>query len=114
VVVREAEWTDTDVRQLLELADVEAGSCKGCGWHESLTGDAENVFEPSSRACPVCAGREQYDRVLADGDDKWRKTHESAKPMDPRPSDGRRPTQMTLLSPEEVQERRGGASGDQG
>jgi hypothetical protein len=113
VVVREPEWTDSDVRELLELADVEANSCSGCGWHESMTGDRNNVFTPETDYCPVCAGRERWDRMQHASDAEWAKRHEKPRPSAPRPSDGRQSTRMTLLSPEEAERRRGGGGGNQ-
>jgi hypothetical protein len=112
--VREPEWLDSDVRELMELADVEAHSCDSCGWHESVTGDRSNVFTPESDVCPVCAGKERWDRMVADGDRRWTEKHKDARPSEPRPFDGRGHTRMTLLSPEEAERRRGGGSGDQG
>lgn len=112
VVHREPEWLDSDVRELLELADVEAHSCPGCGWHESLTGDKSNTFTPKNDVCPVCAGRTRWDRMQAHDDQQWERKHEGAPAAQPRPSDGRLPTRMTLLSPDEADKRRGGAGGD--
>lgn len=109
-MVREPEWLDSDVRELMELADVEAHSCSRCGWHESLTGDRSNVFAPENDVCPVCAGLERWDRMLAAQDSEWMRKHEKARPSQPRPMDGRGPTRMSLLSPEEAQRRRGGES----
>jgi hypothetical protein len=108
IVVRDPEWTDSDVRELLELADVEATSCPGCGWHESFTDDRAHVFAPENRYCPLCAGTSRFDRMLAAQDKKWDERHKDASPAEPRPADGRGPTHMTLLRPEEAQRRRGG------
>jgi hypothetical protein len=52
VVTREPEWLDEDRRQMADLAEVEAGSCPGCGWHESLMEGDDNVFGPVDRVCP--------------------------------------------------------------
>ena len=112
VVVREAEWLDSDIGELMTLADVEAHSCSRCGWHESLTGDRSNVFTPEHDMCPVCAGMDRWERMQAADDRRWVEQHKDARPAEPRPTDGRGQTRMTLLSPEEAQRRRGGDSGD--
>lgn len=109
VVVREPEWLDSDVRELMELADVEAHSCRGCGWHESMTNPASgHTYSPENDICSVCAGRERWDRMLHAQDKAWDEKHKDARPAAPRPTDGRQPTYMTLLSPEEAERRRGG------
>lgn len=113
VVHREPEWLDSDVRELMELADVESHSCPKCGWHESLTGDRSNVFTPENDHCPVCAGRDRWDRMLNAQDKSWHERHKDARAAEPRPDDGRGPTRMILLSPEEAERRRGGGGGNQ-
>lgn len=112
-MVRESEWLDSDVRELLELADVEAHSCQTCGHHDSLTGDRSNVFTPENDVCPVCAGKERWDRMLAERDRQWDEKHKAARPSEPRPADGRKQTRMTRLSPEEAERLRGGGGGNQ-
>lgn len=109
-MVREPEWLDSDVRELTELADVEAHSCDSCGWHESLTDDRSNVFTPENDVCPVCAGKERWDRMQAATDQSWNEKHKDAPASMPRPFDGRGRTRMTLLAPEEAERRRGGGS----
>lgn len=109
VVVREPEWLDSDVRQMLELGQVEAESCPGCGYHESLADDDDVDFGPVTRVCPVCAGDVAYRRHLESEDRKF--DDEAAKPLDPRPADGRW-VRMAVLSPDEVEKRQGGPGGD--
>lgn len=96
---------------MAELAEIEATSCPGCGWHESLVEDDGHVFGAVDTVCPVCANRAQWDRVLAHDDELERERKKDAKPATPRASDGRY-TRMTILSPEEIERRGGGASGN--
>lgn len=98
---------------MLELDHVEGTSCPGCGWHESLADSDDSTFAARDHKCPVCAGRTQWERHLAAGDDRWRDAHKDSPPVAPQPSDGRW-TRMTLLSPEEAQRQRGGDDGDTG
>jgi hypothetical protein len=95
---------------MTDLAEVEAGSCPGCGFHESLMEGDEHVFGPVDRVCPVCAGKAQWDRVLHHSDDLERERLKSSAPATPHASDGRW-THMTILSPEEIA-RRGGPGGN--
>lgn len=95
---------------MAELAEVEAGSCPGCGWHQSIIDSDDHVFGAVDHVCPVCANRAQWDRVLAKGDEAEREAKKKHAPATPHAADGRY-TRMTILSPEEVQ-RRGGASGN--
>jgi len=95
------------------LADVERDSCPGCGYHESITDDRSNVFSPDNDYCPVCAGRDRWDRMLDAQDRQWAERHKDARSSQPHPTDGRLPTRMKHLSPEEAEQRRGGGSGNQ-
>lgn len=61
-----------------------------CGIHESLTTDKSNVFTFDKRMCPVCRGKAQYLRVLADEDKAVEERLKGAPAATPRPSDGRR------------------------
>lgn len=99
------------MRGLLELAQVEAESCPGCGWHESLIEDDANVFGPVDEVCPTCAAKARWERVNADEVEKHAEQHRHAPPGAPRPGDGRR-TLMRLLTPEQIEQRRGGTGGD--
>lgn len=99
------------MRELLELADVEAHSCSRCGWHESMTNDLSLPFGPENSLCRLCAGMDRWDRMLEADDRAWARKNENAPASMPRPSDGRGRTHMTLLSPEEAERRRGGGSG---
>lgn len=93
---------------MAELAAVEADSCPGCGWHQSLIDDDDQVFGAVDHVCDVCANRAQWDRVLAKGDEVEREQKQKSPPATPHAADGRW-TRMTILPPEEVQRRRGGA-----
>ena len=87
------------------LAAYEGGLCR-CGFHESLTGDEANGFEPGHRVCPVCAGSDQYQRMLADADERAAKRMgENPPPRTPRPADGRHQF-VRMLSAVEFEERR--------
>lgn len=110
LVIRESEWTDADVRDLLELTQVESESCPGCGWHESLVEDESNVFGPMNHTCPLCAAKAQQDRINADEEATHVEQHKKAPAGAPRPGDGRW-THMRLLTPEQI-EQRGGPGGD--
>jgi hypothetical protein len=75
---------------LMALARFESGLCE-CGFHESLTSDRANVFQPEFQTCLVCAGVERYARVQADADRAAMKVHGDDPPaVTPRPTDGRR------------------------
>lgn len=111
IVEREPEWLDSDVRDLLELAQVEGESCPGCGWHPTVIADPDFIVGPVDHVCPVCAGETQYRRALTAKDDVHAKQHDKAKPAAPRPSDGRY-TRMAVLTPDEI-EKRGGGGGNQ-
>lgn len=87
VVTREPEWDDESRAEMLALAEYDAGIC-ACGFHESLTQDRRNFFTFEHRVCPVCAGRAQWDRKVADADDHI-KVDPHAKPEAPLPTDGR-------------------------
>jgi len=106
VVIRESAWLDSDVAQLLEVAQVEAESCPGCGWHESFTDDPDTPFAATATFCQVCAGEAQYRRHLAAEDARFDES--AAQPLTPRPADGRR-VRMTI-TPTDAE--RGGPGGD--
>jgi hypothetical protein len=107
VVVREPEWTDEDVRQLLEQSQVDAEACPGCGWHEAVINDESVTLSPVSTVCPACAARAQYDRMLAESDEK---SDADKSPKEPHAADGRW-VRVAVLSPDEI-EQRGGPGGD--
>jgi hypothetical protein len=88
---------------MLALAQFEAETCSGCGHHISVTEDPSNVFMPSTRVCPVCAGQDQYARIQADEDEKADKAlGDKPAPQKPRAADGRK-TYMRPLSPDEIE-----------
>lgn len=113
VVERESRINDADRADLLALMQYQAAVCD-CGFHPSIATDTNNVFQPGSRVCPVCAGAAVWQRVLSDGDEKA--TSKDAPPTQPRPSDGRR-AYMSLLSPQQAaaerEKRKGGEHGHQ-
>ena len=105
LVKREPEWSDDDRAQLLALAVYEGAIC-ACGFHESLTSDKSNYFQPEFRSCPVCAAADQWSRVQAKADAEAAKARgENAPPLTPHPEDGRR-LFVKRLSPTEVEARR--------
>jgi hypothetical protein len=62
-----------------------------CGYHESLTSDRGNVFQPEFKTCLVCAGVERFARVQYDSDQAAMKAQgDDPAPSAPRPADGRR------------------------
>lgn len=90
LVKREPEWTDEDRAQLLALAVYEAGICS-CGFHESLTSDKSNYFQPEHRVCPVCAAADKWSRITADADQQAAKARgDKAPPSLTHPEDGRK------------------------
>ena len=82
----EPEWDDRQRDLMAELAAYEAGVCD-CGFHESLSTDTANIFEPVVKKCPLCASLAVRERVQ---DDREHKAIEDKGPDFPRPSDGRR------------------------
>lgn len=82
-----------------------------CGWHSSLI-VPENTFQPSTRHCPVCAGADQYHRILHDADGKAEKAMgKDPDPRSKRPADGRKAF-MRLMPPEAPTDTPGGDRGD--
>lgn len=80
---------------MLALDQFESELCQ-CGNHISVTEDPSNVFMPTERVCPVCAGLDQYSRIQqARDEDASKAAGENTPPATPRPSDGR----MTYLRP---------------
>lgn len=110
-VTREPEWDDNQRNLMLALAQFEAESCRGCGYHESLTDPANgHTFTPESRICTVCAGADQYARrQSADDEAADKNLSDQAPPETPRPRDGRS-TFMRPMSPDEVAAATRGAS----
>lgn len=96
-MVREAEWTDDDRRQMRELDIYEAG-VHTCGYHRDLVTDPDNGFMPETFDCPVCAGAQRYARMLRRSDDLHRDKND---PYAPDPADGRS-VYMRLMPPDEV------------
>lgn len=109
LVERESRIDDADRGALLALLRYDSEVCD-CGFHPSVATDPANRFQPGTRTCPVCAGAAVWQRILHDQD--ARATSKDAAPATPRPSDGRK-AHMTLLSPEQAAERKGGEHGNQ-
>lgn len=100
---------------MLALDLYEVKVCPGCGFHDSVTGDPENLIIPEHHVCPVCAGRAQYERVVTQRDEEARAlVSKDAPPHTPQPADGRSII-MRQLSPAEAdrereRRRKGGGS----
>lgn len=81
---------------------------RGCGFHESLAMDRDNLFLPVAKVCPLCAAMEQQERAREAEDAKALERLRN-KPSAPLPSDGRHIT-TRLLSAEEAERRRAAAA----
>ena len=104
VVIRESRIDDAGRSALLGLAHFEADvSAHRCGFHSSIALDKDNAFQPETVDCPVCAGLEQWERLLHEQDEKAAKANPDAPARAPRPSDGRVPY-MRFLSPDEAEQ----------
>lgn len=108
-MTREIEWDEFELEKMIAVdihdALVHSG---GCGFHESLATDRNNLFLPVASVCPLCAAMDVAGRVRAAEESKAReKTGDN--PRNPLPSDGRR-IRTRLLSPLEAELRREMAS----
>lgn len=86
---------------LAGLAEFEDGQCRDCGWHESLTSDKSNRFTFEIKHCPVCAGAEQFHRVLHDKDQKRLKALGDNPPARRKDSADGRKVLSRLMAPDE-------------
>ena len=70
VTVREPEWTEQDLAEVLAYADYEAGLCPGgCGHLLSDTTTHEDdgpEFDATATTCRACAARLEAQRAKAD------------------------------------------------
>jgi len=90
VVTREPEWNERTRNLALGLSLHDRQTCPGCGLHESIRNDPENLFQLEVEHCPVCRRRDTYLRTLAEQDEKADQPGKPRRPADiPRPADGR-------------------------
>jgi hypothetical protein len=104
-VAREVEWDDYERDKMLAL-DMHDSHVHhtGCGFHEDLATDLNNLFEPVVSVCPLCASLELQGRQVDADDEKARKALKEGE-IAPLPSDGRH-ISTRMLSPLEAEERR--------
>lgn len=67
----EPEWDDDQRNRMLALMEYEAG-VHSCGFHRSLAFDMSNGFTFEFETCPVCAGRDRFERVVSERDKRER------------------------------------------
>lgn len=105
VVTREVEWDDYEREKMLalDLHDSEVHR-SGCGFHESLAMDRNNLFEPEVKFCPLCAALELQERQVG-ADDKKARARLKEDEVAPLPSDGRH-IGTRMLPPHEAEKRR--------
>lgn len=88
-MIREPRVSEAEHTELLAFLRYKREVCS-CGFHESLTeADSGNVFQPTSRVCPVCAGGQAYARDQAAQDQDWDTAHPGIPSGHTRPYDGR-------------------------
>lgn len=93
----------------LDLHDSEVHR-SGCGFHESLAMDRNNLFEPEVKFCPLCAALELQERQVG-ADDKKARARLKEDEVAPLPSDGRH-IGTRMLPPHEAEKRRTSGSTD--
>lgn len=115
VIEREPEWSDADRAQMLGYQRY-AAEVGPCGYHHSLTTNTDNVFQPTTSVCTVCAGMDRENRRLQAEDEKARRKvagkDGNVDPLKPDPADGRH-VYMRLLPPDEAAEKLQRAKEDQ-
>lgn len=70
-MTREPEWDDEQRNRMLGLVEYRRG-IHACGVHRSLAFDRANGFTFEIEVCPVCAGAEQFERIMAERDKRER------------------------------------------